>query len=98
MLVMEGMYATTQAFGATGPAARARSVIEVADPLPRHDRTPRAQRTGGELHSGVVSDRGTDHRPSRTEWRNQLSGNVFEMSVRNIDSSGRDIGAGAADS
>ncbi|MEU2175477.1 helix-turn-helix domain-containing protein [Nocardia sp. NPDC019219] len=33
MLVMEGVYATTQAFGPTGPAARARSLVEAL--LPR---------------------------------------------------------------
>ncbi|MBF6469804.1 TetR/AcrR family transcriptional regulator [Nocardia beijingensis] len=33
MLVMEGVYATTQAFGPTGPATRARSLVEAL--LPR---------------------------------------------------------------
>lgn len=32
MLVMEGVYATTQAFGATGPAAQARSLVEALLP------------------------------------------------------------------
>ncbi|MFE7742644.1 TetR/AcrR family transcriptional regulator [Nocardia sp. NPDC057455] len=32
MLVMEGVYATTQAFGATGPAARSRSLVEALLP------------------------------------------------------------------
>jgi AcrR family transcriptional regulator len=32
MLVMEGVYATTQAFGATGPAARSRALVEALLP------------------------------------------------------------------
>ncbi|MFG3618434.1 TetR/AcrR family transcriptional regulator [Nocardia sp. NPDC047654] len=32
MLVMEGAYATTQAFGATGPAARSRALVEALLP------------------------------------------------------------------
>ncbi|WP_406274832.1 TetR/AcrR family transcriptional regulator [Nocardia sp. NBC_00881] len=34
MLVMEGVYATTQAFGATGPAAESRSLVEALLPRP----------------------------------------------------------------
>ncbi|WP_062985389.1 TetR/AcrR family transcriptional regulator [Nocardia anaemiae] len=42
MLVMEGVYATVQAFGANGPAARARDLVEQLVPQPvATDRTSR---------------------------------------------------------